>query len=126
MPRGPRPAVSRCAVHSGDLPRVPSTRPLAAWPVRSADGDAAEEEALVAGLRVTAAACPADARLAIRCPDTAGEPHPHAVTLATNAAMLDTVRWTFSSSVSDSWRRAPTPASFLPRTYSEQARSPQM
>ncbi|MFE3824919.1 helix-turn-helix transcriptional regulator [Streptomyces sp. NPDC059092] len=38
--------------------------PLAAWPVRSWEGDAAEEEALVADLRVTAAAYPSDARLA--------------------------------------------------------------
>lgn len=37
---------------------------IAAWPVRSRLGDHAEEEALVADLRVTAAAYPADARLA--------------------------------------------------------------
>ncbi|HEX3789827.1 MAG TPA: helix-turn-helix transcriptional regulator [Pseudonocardiaceae bacterium] len=36
---------------------------IAAWPVRSRDGDEAEEEALVADLRVTAAAYPTDARL---------------------------------------------------------------
>jgi transcriptional regulator with XRE-family HTH domain len=36
---------------------------IAAWPVRAAAGDAAEEEALVADLRATAAAYPADARL---------------------------------------------------------------
>ena len=48
------------------------------------------------------------------------------VTLATNAATFATVRWIFSSRVSDSWSRPPAPASFLPRTYSEQARSLQM
>jgi transcriptional regulator with XRE-family HTH domain len=37
---------------------------IAAWPVRSRDGDEAEERALVADLRVTAVAYPADARLA--------------------------------------------------------------
>ncbi|WP_042403330.1 helix-turn-helix transcriptional regulator [Streptacidiphilus carbonis] len=37
---------------------------IAAWPVRSLAGDAAEEAALVADLRETAAAYPADARLA--------------------------------------------------------------
>ncbi|GGN36307.1 helix-turn-helix transcriptional regulator [Streptomyces fuscichromogenes] len=37
---------------------------IAAWPVRSCLGDRAEEEALVADLRVTAAAYPADVRLA--------------------------------------------------------------
>ena len=47
----------------------------------------------------------------------------HAVTLAMNPARFATVRWIFSSRVSDSWSRAPTPASFLPRTYSGQARS---
>ena len=38
--------------------------PIAAWPVRSWDGEEAEEESLVADLRVTAAAYPDDARLA--------------------------------------------------------------
>ena len=47
----------------------------------------------------------------------------HAVTFAMNAARFATVRWIFSSRVSDSGSRAPTPASFLPRTYSGQARS---
>lgn len=37
---------------------------IAAWPVRARDGDEAEERALVADLRVTAVAYPADARLA--------------------------------------------------------------
>jgi len=37
---------------------------IAAWPVRARDGDEAEERALVADLRVTASAYPADARLA--------------------------------------------------------------
>ncbi|WP_269859635.1 helix-turn-helix domain-containing protein [Streptomyces sp. RPT161] len=37
---------------------------IAAWPVRSWAGDEAEEEALVADLRITAAAHPDDARLA--------------------------------------------------------------
>ncbi|MGH6655195.1 MAG: helix-turn-helix domain-containing protein [Actinocrinis sp.] len=36
---------------------------IAAWPVRSWDGDEAEEQALVADLRVTATAYPADVRL---------------------------------------------------------------
>ncbi|MEU0036546.1 helix-turn-helix transcriptional regulator [Streptomyces sp. NPDC006333] len=45
--------------HGGRRPRA-----VAAWPVRSWSGDAAEEEALVADLRVTVAAHPADARLA--------------------------------------------------------------
>lgn len=48
---------------------------------------------------------------------------PQAVTLAMNAARFAMVRWIFSSRVSDSWSRPPTPASFFPRTYSEQARS---
>lgn len=47
----------------------------------------------------------------------------HVVTLAMNAARFATVRWIFSSRVSVSWSRAPMPASFLPRTYSGQARS---
>ncbi|MFJ5307076.1 helix-turn-helix domain-containing protein [Streptomyces sp. NPDC088350] len=38
--------------------------PIAAWPVRSWEGDEVEEEDLVADLRVTAAAHPQDARLA--------------------------------------------------------------
>jgi transcriptional regulator with XRE-family HTH domain len=38
--------------------------PIAAWPVRSRAGDQAEEAALVADLRVTAASYPTDARLA--------------------------------------------------------------
>lgn len=44
----------------------PPGRPesIAAWPVRSHEGDEAEEEALVADLRMTAAAYPADTRLA--------------------------------------------------------------
>ncbi|MBS2966199.1 helix-turn-helix domain-containing protein [Actinocrinis puniceicyclus] len=37
---------------------------IAAWPVRARDGDEVEERALVADLRVTAVAYPADARLA--------------------------------------------------------------
>ncbi|MET7682501.1 helix-turn-helix transcriptional regulator [Streptomyces sp. NPDC005423] len=38
--------------------------PIGAWPVRSCKGDAAEEEDLVADLRLTAAAYPHDTRLA--------------------------------------------------------------
>jgi len=37
---------------------------IAAWPVRARDGDEVEERAMVADLRVTAVAYPADARLA--------------------------------------------------------------
>ena len=37
---------------------------IAAWPVRNRDGDEAEERALVADLRMTASAYPADTRLA--------------------------------------------------------------
>jgi transcriptional regulator with XRE-family HTH domain len=37
---------------------------IAAWPVRARDGDEAEERAMVADLRVTAVAYPADTRLA--------------------------------------------------------------
>ncbi|KPI24487.1 helix-turn-helix domain protein [Actinobacteria bacterium OK074] len=40
------------------------SRPIGGWPVRSWRGDAAEEEELVADLRVTAAAHPDDVRLA--------------------------------------------------------------
>jgi len=42
----------------------PAEVPIAAWPVRSWAGDEAEEEDLVADLRVTAAAHPHDGRLA--------------------------------------------------------------
>ena len=42
----------------------PARKTIAAWPVRSWEGDEVEEEDLVADLRVTAAAHPHDARLA--------------------------------------------------------------
>jgi transcriptional regulator with XRE-family HTH domain len=51
---------------SGMFRSVDGRRPeaIAAWPVRAPDGDEAEERALVADLRVTAATYPADRRLA--------------------------------------------------------------
>jgi hypothetical protein len=52
---------------------------------------------------------------------------PHSVTRAMNAATLVMVRAIFSSRVSRSGGRPPRPTTaFLPRTYREQARSPQM
>jgi transcriptional regulator with XRE-family HTH domain len=49
---------------AGMFRSVNGRRPaIAAWPVRSAAGDAAEEQALVADLRATASAYPADERL---------------------------------------------------------------
>jgi hypothetical protein len=50
----------------------------------------------------------------------------YAVILARNAARLATFRSTCSSRVSRSWNLALEAVNFLPRVYSEQARSPQM
>jgi len=48
------------------------------------------------------------------------------MTLARNAVRLATFRSIFSSRVSLSWSLVLEAVNFLPRVYSEQARSPQM
>lgn len=133
---GPVPAVSPAPATAPPAPRQPTpglrvdvALPLTRWYACPPDGPGVDPAAGGDGTRpgpgrmiVESSARSGGATGAL---DPAAMPPAavHAVTVATNAATFATVRWIFTSTVSDSCSRAPAPASFLPRTYSEQARS---